>query len=78
MRDFYPVRNRSILGSSSTCFLCIAFWRNAGPERFDEAVEYTEQNRLYESALAIWKGTEHHAVCGCFSFTTDSKVDTSF
>ena len=33
-----------------------------GPERFDEAVSYIEKNRLYESALAIWKGTENYKV----------------
>lgn len=57
---------------------CIALWRNAGPERFDEAVEYTEQHRLYEAALAIWKGTEHHAVCSHFFFAADDMADGPF
>lgn len=35
-----------------------------GPERFEEAVDYVEHHRLYESALAIWKGTEQYSVCG--------------
>ncbi|KAF9047491.1 pol II transcription elongation factor [Panaeolus papilionaceus] len=32
----------------------------AGPVRFDEAIAYVERYQLYDSALAIWKGTEQY------------------
>ncbi|KAG2015494.1 pol II transcription elongation factor [Coprinopsis cinerea AmutBmut pab1-1] len=32
----------------------------AGPERFEEALQYTERHNLYEPALKIWKGTERY------------------
>ncbi|KAH0829046.1 IKI3 family-domain-containing protein [Lanmaoa asiatica] len=32
----------------------------AGPEYFEEALEYIERHRLYEEGLAIWQGTEQH------------------
>ncbi|KAK7691913.1 hypothetical protein QCA50_005318 [Cerrena zonata] len=32
----------------------------AGLERFDEALAYVEKHRLYDAALAIWRGTEHY------------------
>jgi len=34
----------------------------SGPERFEEAVTYLEQHRLYEDALRIWKDTENYEV----------------
>jgi len=36
--------------------------RLLGPERFKEAVSYVEEHRLYEPALAIWKGTDQYKV----------------
>ncbi|KAI0090814.1 pol II transcription elongation factor [Irpex rosettiformis] len=32
----------------------------AGPERLEEAFAYTEKHQLYDTALSIWKGTEHY------------------
>ncbi|KAF9450112.1 IkappaB kinase complex, IKAP component [Macrolepiota fuliginosa MF-IS2] len=32
----------------------------AGPERFDEAVDYIEKYQLHEAALGIWKATDRH------------------
>ncbi|KAJ8489069.1 hypothetical protein ONZ51_g3188 [Trametes cubensis] len=32
----------------------------AGPERFDEAMEYVEKHQLYDHALSIWRGTDKY------------------
>ncbi|KAI0919135.1 hypothetical protein AcV5_002129 [Taiwanofungus camphoratus] len=32
----------------------------AGPERFDEAIEYVEKHQLYDHALSIWRKTDHY------------------
>lgn len=34
----------------------------SGPERFQEAIEYTERHQLYDSALSIWKDSDHYEV----------------
>lgn len=34
----------------------------AGPDRFDEAVDYIEKYQLYEAGLGIWKGSDRYEV----------------
>ncbi|KAN0081459.1 IKI3 family domain containing protein [Tylopilus felleus] len=34
----------------------------AGPDYFQEALEYLERHQLYEEGLTIWRGTERHQV----------------
>ena len=36
--------------------------KRPGPDRFDEAMAYVENHRLYNLALSIWEGTENYKV----------------
>lgn len=45
-----------------------------GPDRFDEAVGYTEKYQLYDAALAIWKDTERYLVCPRYALLLIAKL----